>query len=57
MAPPHTFLFTKGKQVLLDGIGRATEVEEDVDPLAARRWLTEPCLMMEAVPLVKGLKE
>ena len=47
----------QGKQILVDGIGRASEVEEGADPAAARRWLTEPDLMFEAVPLVKKLKE
>ena len=47
----------QGKQILVDGIGRASEVEEGADPAAARRWLTEPDLMFKAVPLVKKLKE
>jgi len=48
----------KGKQVLEKGIGRASEVEEDVpDPAAARQWLQEPRKMLEASPLVQQLKE
>lgn len=47
----------KGKQILVDGIGRASELEESADPADARRWLTEPNLMLEAVPLVQQLKE
>ncbi|KAF5841326.1 CYTH-like domain-containing protein [Dunaliella salina] len=48
----------KGKQVLEKGIGRASEVEEEVpDAAAARQWLQEPSKMLEAVPLVHQLKE
>jgi hypothetical protein len=36
----------QGKQVLQDGIGRATEVEEPLDPLAARQFLTNPSALL-----------
>eukprot|EP00775_Hariotina_reticulata_P007407 gene7407-7616_t len=36
----------KGKQVLAAGIGRASEVEEEVDPIQARKYLQEPSSML-----------
>lgn len=30
---------------IVDGVGRATEVEEDVDPVAARAFLDDPALL------------
>jgi len=32
----------KGRQSMVGGVGTATEVEEDVDPAEARKWLTDP---------------
>lgn len=32
----------QGQQVLKDGIGRGTEVEEDIDPKEARKYLMDP---------------
>ncbi|KAL3146052.1 hypothetical protein ABBQ38_015404 [Trebouxia sp. C0009 RCD-2024] len=32
----------KGRQSMVGGVGTATEVEEDVDPAEARKWLTNP---------------
>jgi len=44
--------------VLDKGIGRASEVEEDVpNPTAARQWLQQPSMMLESVLLVHQLKE
>jgi hypothetical protein len=48
----------QGKQVLEKGIGRASEVEEDVsDPAAARGWLQHPSRMLEASPLCLQLQQ
>jgi hypothetical protein len=48
----------QGKQILSDGIGRASEVEEDVsDVTTARGWLEQPGAMLQASPLLKGLNE
>ncbi|KAK9819947.1 hypothetical protein WJX72_004266 [[Myrmecia] bisecta] len=33
---------SKGRQALKDGVGIATEEEEDIDPVAARQYLTHP---------------
>jgi len=38
-------LTLKGKMKIVDGVGRATEVEEDVDPVAARAFLDDPALL------------
>ncbi|EFN57892.1 hypothetical protein CHLNCDRAFT_29986 [Chlorella variabilis] len=47
----------KGKQVLKDGIGRAPEEEETVDPAAARAFLTDPDRLLNlGTPLLEGLK-
>jgi len=45
----------KGKQVLVDGIGRGTEVEvEAPDPKAAREWVSRPAgLLALDVPLIR----
>ncbi|GLC45337.1 hypothetical protein PLESTM_001721600 [Pleodorina starrii] len=47
----------KGKQVLENGIGRASEVEEDVAPEAAARYLAQPDAMLSEVPLIKTTAE
>jgi len=48
----------KGKQILQDGIGRASEVEEDApDAAAARAWLAQPDLLLQSSPLLKQLNE
>lgn len=36
----------KGKQVLKDGIGRAPEEEEEVDPVVARTFVKDPGALM-----------
>jgi hypothetical protein len=47
----------QGKQVLKDGIGRATEVEEAVDPAAARSFLEHPEQLLELdSPLMQNAK-
>lgn len=49
-------LLMQGKQILQDGIGRASEVEEDVgDAAAARAWLSAPDAMLAASPLLQSL--
>ncbi len=35
-------LSLQGKQILVDGIGRASEVEAETDPIAARAYLQHP---------------
>ncbi|KXZ52430.1 hypothetical protein GPECTOR_9g474 [Gonium pectorale] len=47
----------KGEQVLKDGIGRASEVEEHVDPGAAATYLVAPDAMLSQVPIVKSVAE
>eukprot|EP01023_Acetabularia_acetabulum_P050240 TRINITY_DN5419_c0_g1_i1.p2 TRINITY_DN5419_c0_g1~~TRINITY_DN5419_c0_g1_i1.p2 ORF type:complete len:198 (-),score=26.49 TRINITY_DN5419_c0_g1_i1:253-846(-) len=47
----------KGKSVLQDGIGRASEVESDVDPNLARSFLKNPKGLLNLEnPLVQDLK-
>lgn len=49
----------KGKQILVDGIGRGSEVEADApDPKAARAWVAAPDGLLQAdIPLVRdGVK-
>ncbi len=43
--------------MLENGIGRASEVEEDVDPGAAKGFLADPTAMIAAVPLIKTTAE
>ncbi|KAG2441861.1 hypothetical protein HXX76_003469 [Chlamydomonas incerta] len=43
----------KGKQILENGIGRASEVEEEVPPAAAAVYLAQPSAMLTEVPIVK----
>lgn len=40
-------LATQGKQILQDGIGRATEIEEPLDPVAARQFLQQPSQLLK----------
>ncbi len=50
----------QGKQILRDGIGRASEVEEEVpasDVEAARVWLQNPDAMLTASPLLTDLNK
>lgn len=37
----------QGKQLLVDGIGRATEINEPIDAVAARRYLEEPSQLLQ----------
>lgn len=39
-------LLLQGKQILEDGIGRASEVNEPIDALAARQYLEYPSDML-----------
>lgn len=39
-------LSIQGEQILKDGIGRAAETEESLDPAAARRFLAEPAALL-----------
>eukprot|EP00198_Chlamydomonas_reinhardtii_P008540 XP_001697877.1 predicted protein [Chlamydomonas reinhardtii] len=47
----------KGKQILENGIGRASEVEAEVPPAAAAAYLTQPSRMLAEVPIVKDAAE
>lgn len=40
-------LTLKGKQILQDGIGRATEIEEPLDPVTARQFLQQPSELLK----------
>jgi len=42
----------KGKQILVNGVGRASEVEEEVPIEAALRFREDPSLMLTEIPLV-----
>lgn len=43
--------------MLTDGIGRGTEEEEDLDPKAARQFLTDPARLLELKsPLVQKVR-
>lgn len=53
----HAAHNTQGKQVLSDGIGRAPEEEHEVDPVAARAFLTDPALLLNlGTPLLEKVK-
>jgi hypothetical protein len=43
----HKHTPTQGKQILQDGIGRATEVEEQLDAKDARKFLTQPSELLK----------
>ena len=44
--------------VVKDGIGRATEVEDPVDPILARAYLTDPTSLLQSdLPVIKHLRE
>jgi hypothetical protein len=48
----------QGKQILQDGIGRASEVEEPVDPGASRAFLQQPSGLLDLpLDMVQGLKK
>lgn len=48
----------QGRQVLKDGIGRAPEEEEGVDPVEARTFLTDPSKLLHLdSPLMGRLRE
>ena len=43
----------KGKSIITEGVGRASEEEEDVDPALARKVLADPAALLAAgIPLV-----
>ncbi|KAK9908936.1 hypothetical protein WJX75_004941 [Coccomyxa subellipsoidea] len=47
----------KGGQVITDGVGRGSEVEDDVDPVAARDFLTDPTkLLSVGLPFLEDLR-
>lgn len=37
----------QGKQILQDGIGRATEIEEPLDPVTAHQFLQQPSELLK----------
>jgi hypothetical protein len=46
----------QGEQILQDGIGRASEVEEPLDAAAARSFLTQPSELLKLPSeLMQGL--
>lgn len=43
--------------MITDGVGRGSEVEDDVDPVAARDFLTDPTkLLSMGLPFVEDLR-
>ncbi len=47
----------QGGQVITDGVGRGSEVEDDVEPVAARDFLTDPTkLLSVGLPFVEDLR-
>lgn len=47
----------QGRQELHEGIGRGTEEEEDLDPVAAREFLTTPSKLLQLdSPLVQKVR-
>jgi hypothetical protein len=48
----------QGGQIITDGVGRGAEVEDDVDPKAARGFLTNPSELLQLdLPFIRELKE
>lgn len=47
----------QGKQILENGIGRASEVEEDLDPRVAEECIQDPTKLVSASDLVKQAVE
>ncbi len=48
----------QGGQVITDGVGRGSEVEDDVDPAAAREFLKNPSKLLELdLPFIQELKQ
>lgn len=46
----------QGGQVITDGVGRGSEVEDDVDPVAARDFLSDPDKLLQVdLPFIKEL--
>lgn len=35
-------MIVQGQQVVKEGVGRGSEVEEDIDPIHARKFLQDP---------------
>ena len=50
-------LRAQGRQELREGVGRGTEEEEDLDPIAARQFLSQPSKLLELdSPLVQKVR-
>ena len=48
----------QGGQVITDGVGRGSEVEDDVDPVAAREFLSDPDKLLQVdLPFIKELQK
>ena len=48
---------SQGGQVITDGVGRGSEVEDDVDPVAARDFLSDPDKLLQVdLPFIKELQ-
>lgn len=51
-------LTVKGRAVLVDGIGRATEEEEEIEPQQGRAYVDNPGLLSAApIPVLASLRE
>ena len=49
---------TQGGQVIKDGVGRGSEMEDDVDPKAAREYLSSPDKLLQVdLPFIKELQK
>lgn len=43
--------------MITEGVGRGSEVEDDVDPVAAREFLTDPSKLLSVdLPFVQDLR-
>mmetsp|Transcript_61536 Transcript_61536/g.194767 ORF Transcript_61536/g.194767 Transcript_61536/m.194767 type:complete len:200 (-) Transcript_61536:44-643(-) len=48
----------KGKSVIVDGVGTASEEEEEIDPTLGRACVNDPSVLLTApVPLLQSVKE
>jgi hypothetical protein len=47
MVPVWVCCDMQGEQILKDGIGSAPEIEEPLDPTLARKFLQQPCGLLQ----------
>lgn len=51
------YIGMQGGQVITEGVGRGSEVEDDVDPVAAREYLTNPTKLLSVdLPFIQELR-